>query len=359
MTDLIVAGAGMAGLVAAARARELGASVVVYEKGGRIGGSMRLSSGVIWRYSSFDEFRSQCPDGDSDLQRVVHEQLDQGLDWLASLGAVVADPSTGNPLTVGRRFDTASLCEVLARGLDVRLSAPLAAGSALAAPCILATGGFQADSWLVREWITAQPLLLRSNPGSTGDGLRIGLDAGGVYSSGMDQFYGRAMPAVASLDPAEWVQSAQLYARHAVAIENAAGRRYPGEVDWAELHVVQWIARQPGARAWFVVPPDALELPTRYGTVGEQISRARAIGAAVEQRDQGVAVEVVAAITQTLGGLRVDRDGRVLRGDGSAVAGLWAAGGDVGGVATGGYMSNLAAALVIGKRAAESALAAA
>jgi succinate dehydrogenase/fumarate reductase flavoprotein subunit len=357
LTDLIVAGAGMAGLVAAARARELGASVTVFEKSGRIGGSMRLSSGVIWRYASFEEFRAQCPDGDLALQRVVHEQLDQGLDWLESLGAVVTDPSTGNPLTVGRRFDTGSLFEALARRLDVRLSAPLASPSDL--PCILATGGFQADSWLVREWISAQPLLLRSNPGSTGDGLRIGLAAGGVYSAGMDQFYGRAMPAAESLDPSEWVQSAQLYARHAVAIENAAGWPYPGELDWAELRVVQWIARQPGARAWFVVPRDALEVATRYGTVGEQISRARRLGAAVEQRDRGVAVEVVAAITQTLGGLRVDRDGHVLRGDGSAVEGLWAAGGDVGGVATGGYMSNLAAALVIGKRAAESALAAA
>jgi hypothetical protein len=36
---------------------------------------------------------------------------------------------------------------------------------------------------------------------------------------------------------------------------------------------------------------------------------------------------------------------------------LFAAGGDIGGIATGGYMSNLAAALVMGKRAAEAALA--
>jgi fumarate reductase flavoprotein subunit len=200
-------------------------------------------------------------------------------------------------------------------------------------------------------------VLLRSNPGSQGDGLRLGIAAGGVYTSGMDQFYGRAMPAVYVLDPSDWVQAAQLYARHAVAIENSAGWAFPGEVDWSELRVVHWIARQPGARAWFVVPEEALSQATRYGTVGESINRARGLGARVEQRGEGVAVEVVAAITQTLGGLRVDVDGRVLRADGSAVEGLWAAGGDVGGVATGGYMSNLAAALVIGKRAAESALA--
>jgi len=354
VSDLVVAGAGMAGLAAAARARELGASVAVFERSDSVGGSMRLSSGVIWRYASFDAFRLQCPDGDLDLQRVVHDQLDQELDWLVSLGAVVTEPSTGNPLTVGRRFETASLCDALARGVDLRLSSPLDALPD--APCILATGGFQADPWLVREWISAEPMLLRSNGGSQGDGLRFGLAAGGIYSAGMDQFYGRAMPAVASLDPFEWVQSAQLYAKHAMAIENASGHRFAGDVDWAELRVVQWIARQKGARAWFVVDDSALALETRYGTVGEQIERARLLGAAVERRDQGVAVEVVAAITQTLGGLRVDVDGRVLRGDGSVVDGLFAAGGDVGGVATGGYMSNLAAALVIGKRAAEAAL---
>jgi succinate dehydrogenase/fumarate reductase flavoprotein subunit len=354
VTDLIVAGAGMAGLAAAARARELGAHVVVFERSPEIGGSMRLSSGVIWRYASFEEFRAQCPDGDAALQRAVHEQLDQDLDWLVSLGAVVSEGSTGNPITIGRRFDTDALVAVLARGLDIRLTTPVT--SVRDALSILATGGFQADSWLVREWISAEPLLLRSNDGSRGDGLRMGLEAGGVYSAGMDQFYGRAMPAVESLDRSQWVETAQLYAKHAVAIENGSRDRFSDEVDWAELRVVQWIARQKGGRAWFVVPPGALDTRGRYGTVGEQIDRARQLGARVERRDQGVAVEVAAAITQTLGGLRVDPDGRVLRGDGSAVEGLWAAGGDVGGVATGGYMSNLAAALVIGKRAAESAL---
>ena len=349
MSDLVVAGSGMAGLAAAARARELGASVAVYEKGARVGGSMLLSSGVIWRYASWDEFRSQCPDGDPELQRVVHDGLDEALEWLESLGAFVVEGVTGNPLTVGKRFDTRELCMALLRtGPELRIASPLEElpGDA---PVVLATGGFQAEPWLVREWISAEPLLLRSNSGSTGDGLRMGLEVGGVYTSGMDQFYGRAMPAVATLYESHWVNTAQLYARHAVAIENASGRRYEGEVDWAELNVVQWIARQRGGKAWYVVPASALDEPTRYGTVGELIERARGLGAAVEQRDGGVAVEVAAAITQTLGGLRVDAHGRV-------APGVWAAGGDIGGVATGGYMSNLAAALVMGRRAAEAAL---
>ena len=87
----------MAGLCAAARARELGASPTVLEKGTRPGGSMLLSSGVIWRYRSFEEFRAQCPAGDERLQRLVFERLDEGLEWLESLGAPVVGARDREP----------------------------------------------------------------------------------------------------------------------------------------------------------------------------------------------------------------------------------------------------------------------
>ena len=64
-------------------------------------------------------------------------------------------------------------------------------------------------------------------------------------------------------------------------------------------------------------------------------------------------MRVVASITHTIGGLRVDDRARVLGDDGSALDGLHAAGVDVGGVATGGYASGLAQALVLGLAAAE------
>ena len=67
---LHIAGAGMAGLCAAVRARELGLETVVYEKGDRPGGSMLLSSCVVWRYRSSDEFRAECPGGDLELQQI-------------------------------------------------------------------------------------------------------------------------------------------------------------------------------------------------------------------------------------------------------------------------------------------------
>jgi fumarate reductase flavoprotein subunit len=64
---------------------------------------------------------------------------------------------------------------------------------------------------------------------------------------------------------------------------------------------------------------------------------------------------VIASITHTLGGLRVDERARVVDEDGAPVAGLWAAGVDAGGIATGGYASGLAQALVLGLVAAEDA----
>jgi hypothetical protein len=165
----------------------------------------------------------------------------------------------------------------------------------------------------------------------------------------MEHFYGRALPAAPELPASDWVGAAQLYARWAEVVDDT-GARYEGDVGWAETEVVEWIARRPGARAWLVVPDSALEERARYGTVAEMIDRARSLGARVERRAGGTtAVEVVAAITQTLGGLRIDPRGRVADG-------VWAAGGDAGGVATGGYMSNLAAAVVIGRAAAEDAV---
>lgn len=349
MTDLVVAGAGMAGLAAAVRARELGAGVVVYEKGDRPGGSLLLSSGVVWRYRDWETFRAECPGGDPELQRVVWEELDDALAWLESLGAPVVARETGNPLTTGVRFDPRGLTELLAgRAGDVRLAEPLHEAPE-GVPTILATGGFQGDRELVRTHVTpeADALVLRANPWSAGDGLRLALGRGASLSAGLDEFYGRNLAAAPSLGPESFVPLAQVYARHA-AVENARGERYESRT-WSEIDVVQWTARQPGARAWYVVADGALGEPVRERTVGEAIEAARTAGAPVERRDGTTRVEVVAGITSTLGGIRVDARAR-------AADGLWAAGADVGGISTGGWSSALAAALVLGRLAAEDAV---
>jgi succinate dehydrogenase/fumarate reductase flavoprotein subunit len=340
----------MAGLCAAAHATKQGASVLVLEKGDRAGGSMLLSSGVVWRYRDFERFREECPGGDERLQRTVFERVDDGLEWLTSLGAPVVSPDTGNPDTCGLRFETEGMTEALVRaGGELRLGEPLHSPPG-DVPVIIATGGFQGDRDLVRRYITTEvdEIRLRSNPWSTGDGLRIGLDAGAELTAGMDEFWGRNMPAPpARLDSRGFVPLGQLYARFAT-VENARGERYEART-WSEVDVAQWTARQPRARAWYHVRDEELGERVRDHTVGEMIEAARLAGGPVKRGDGITTVEVVAGMTTTIGGLRVEPDCRIADG-------LYACGADVGGISTGGYSSGLAAALVLGRLAAESAL---
>jgi fumarate reductase flavoprotein subunit len=342
----------MAGLCAAAHATEQGASVLVLEKGDRPGGSMLLSSGVVWRYRDFERFRQECPDGAEPLQGTVHERVDDGLKWLVSLGAPVVSPDTGNPDTYGLRFDTRGLTEALVRaGGELRVGEPLRSLPD-DTPVILATGGFQGDRELVRRYITSEvdEVQLRSNPWSAGDGLRFGLEAGAELTAGMDEFWGRNMPAPpASLDSKSFVPLGQLYARFAT-VENARGERYEVRT-WSEIDVTQWTSRQPRARAWYHVRDEMLGERVRDHTVGELIEAARRAGGPVERSDGVTTVEVVAGMTTTIGGLRVGPDCRIADN-------LYACGADIGGISTGGYSSGLAAGLVLGRLAAESALSA-
>ncbi len=125
---------------------------------------------------------------------------------------------------------------------------------------------------------------------------------------------------------------------------------------------MQATARRPGARAYYLLDAAALEQRVRDRTVAQLVEAAPA-ESRVQLADLPfdppagtvAAVRVVASITHTIGGLRVDERARVLGEDGSPLDGLWAAGVDVGGVSTGGYASGLAQALVLGLAAAEDA----
>jgi fumarate reductase flavoprotein subunit len=349
---VIVAGAGMAGLVTAVRARELGLDPVVYEQGTRPGGSMLLSSGVAWRHADWESFRRECPAGDERLQRLLWERLDDALDWLRSVGAPVLAEDTENPRTTGKRFDTRGLTEALvsrAGTLKLGRRAPLDGLE----PTVLATGGFGGSPELVDRYIRpAAPLRLRANPWSTGDGLEHGLEQGAAPSEGMDEFYGRNMPDTPWTE-AEFVSASQLYARFArVFDEDGVEFFRPEDVSWSEANVVQATARRPGARAYYLLTEEALAEPAVARRIGPTLAPAELPFQAPE--GTAAAARVVASITHTIGGLRVDERARVLRDDGGIIEGLYAAGVDAGGVATGGYASGLAQALVLGLTAAES-----
>ena len=360
MPDVVVAGAGMAGLAAAAEVRRLGGEALVLEKLSRAGGSMRLSSGVIWRHRDFETFRAECPDGDPRLQRILFDRLDEDLRWLESLGATAVQRDTGNPLTTGTRFDPEELTSALVEaaggpakpeGTDAGVRvAERVREPPEGLPLILATGGFAADRELLEEHVSPQAghAFLRAAPGGTGDGLRIGLDAGGATGAGLDQVYARAMPAPpARIGEGDLVRLSQLYAKHAT-VTNERGERYETRM-WSETDVAQWQLRQPRARAWFTVARERLSERVRDRTVAEMVDAAEAAGAPVRRAEDDVTVETVAGVTTTLGGLEIDGHARV-------APGVFACGADAGGIATGGYASGLAAALVFGRIAARAAL---
>jgi hypothetical protein len=320
---MLVAGAGMAGLVCAARARELGLRPRVIEKGTRPGGSMLLSSCVIWRHLDWHDFRAECPGGDPALQRLIWDRLDDALAWLVSLGAEPVWQDTENPRTTGKRFDPRALTQLLAQ--DVELESPLP--GEVESPLVLATGGFG------RRLAEKRGLLLRANPWSDGAGLDYATGRGVGVTGGMDEFYGRAMPAPpARIREEDYVALSQLYGKTARVFRDDGREITPPSVAWHENDLAQSI----GPSAWYVVDE-----------TNERLEAARAAGGTVKTLDDGrLAVHVAAAVTHTIGGLRVDTRAR-------AADGIWAAGVDAGGVATGGYASGLAQALVLGLVAAE------
>jgi len=434
---VIVAGGGLAGLTAALRAVELGARVTLLEKGDRPGGSFIYSSGYIWSYKDLRTFRREAPGGDPVLQKLVLERLEPCLEWLEGLGIPALTRETGNPRTVGARFNSeqtvARLAEritttggriLMGTALDGLVEGPqgriggvrvvrVASGEKRpesADAVILASGGFAGNPDLVEHYIIRGPgrMRLRAHPWSTGDGFLAALEAGALASAGLDEFYGRNLPAPpASFAPEELVEVSQLYGRYAVAI-NGNGERYADEAaDWSETSLTWATVRQPSLRAWYLLDATGLRGRVRDRTVEEMVETAQRVGGTVLQSEslkglaQGlakrgvprtnvlralseyntavaagrggnlspprsdpatpvqvppfVAVEVAPTITHTIGGLAVDKGCRVLRRtDARPLPGLYAAGVEVGGVSVGGYTSGLAAALVFGGVAAES-----
>jgi fumarate reductase flavoprotein subunit len=430
---IVVAGGGLAGLTATLRAVELGARVTLLEKGDRPGGSFLLSSGYVWSYVDMPTYRREAPGGDIALQKLILDRLGSGLDWLERAGGVLLSRETGNPLTFGARFDPGqtvaalrgriqasgaeiltgtaleALAEAAGRITGVRASSSGKIEEYMADAVVLASGGFAANRDLVGRYIIggAGRMPVRAHPRSTGDGFLAALEKGALASAGLDEFYGRNLPAPPSTFPPErFVEVSQLYGRHAVAL-NARGERYADEgADWSETALTRATAQQPGPYAWYILDAAGLGVRVRERTVEEMVEVARDTGGTVVEaaslqelvarlgelglprgallrtlenynaavasgtemspprtgpseplrEPPFVAVKVAPYITHTVGGLAVDSGCRVLReADDRPIPGLYAAGVEVGGVSTGGYTSGLASALVFGVTAAGSA----
>jgi succinate dehydrogenase/fumarate reductase flavoprotein subunit len=438
-SDLLVLGGGMAGLAAAARAVEMGATVTLVEKGRRLGGSAALSAGIVWTAPDFRTLREVVPGGDPALGRALVDGFWPAVDWLRSTGASVSERWEGQ-MGFGSavRVDIRAVLEtwqervgraggeILLEATARRLTADTAgrvvgatiAGKAgtrevSAGAVLLATGGFQGDRELLATFIGpgAESLLLRSNPGSVGDGFRMGREVGASASAGLSGFYGHLVPSpLDEFREDQFLSLTQYYSNHCILI-NRHGRRFTDESLGDEVSN-QATLRQPGSRAVLLCDERihterAATAPYPHGAVVDRLAAAETVGGRFERtqsRDALVnavaswgvprrrihetldqcaaaaagdvdaldvprakpfqaltnppfyAIEVQPTITFTLGGLAVDADGQALDRDGRPVPGLFAAGADAGGLQDYRYVGGLALGAVFGPRAAEAAI---
>jgi succinate dehydrogenase/fumarate reductase flavoprotein subunit len=311
--DVVVLGGGMAGLCAAVSALEQGAEVLLLEKGTRFGGSMLLSSGIVWTFARAADVRARVPDGDPALQDLLVGRLTESLRWLRAQGVELqpereylgygrgqeaAPPqmtaalleritSSGGTLLAGTALQSLLTWDGAVRG--VLAVDRLGAFEVHARSVILATGGFQGNPELLARYVTphADAMYLRANPWSTGDGLLAALDAGAATTASLHTFYGHALTAPpARFNAFQFQDMSHKYATMAVVL-NLQGRRFTDEsAGTGDEWLNSQIARQPRATAACVFDAATAERPFDAGPLARVVTeRARQAGGPVAQAD--------------------------------------------------------------------------
>lgn len=252
--DLLVIGAGMAGLTAAARAAVAGGSVTVVEVGDDVGGSARFA-GYAWTAPDQEVMERHNPRGDPALRDALVDGFAGGVDWIRSVGVTVDPPQPILGFGRGHKFDTnlyLDTCRRLVldsggkvllrseteelvtdgdRVVGARVRGPDGAADIRARNTMLATGGFQGSSDLLARYVhpEAGTMPLRSNPNSVGTGLRLAQQVGAATGVDDAGFYGHLIPAgVEFRDSGDFVDLSLYYSEHALLF-NTTGHRFVDE----------------------------------------------------------------------------------------------------------------------------------
>lgn len=435
--DLLVIGAGMAGLTAGGRAAEAGAKVLVLEKASDIGGSAQHAA-FIWTVPHPRVLRG-WDDGDPSLHQVINQNFAEGVEWMRRRDFLQSGPT---PVLHGRGYAfnvTGHLrsCAKAIKGTGGHIAFGVQVQELIVSPggqvegarfidqgelmeirapwTLLATGGFQGDPELRVQRIhpNARTIPLRSNPDSTGDGLRLGMQAGGTWSIGENQgFYGHLVssPPHLSWDAPSLFADLSQYHSDFSLLFNEAGDRFTDESQ-GDYRSSEMLVFEPHARGLLIwdehvqrehvlksfvgdiEPIDKLALALSYGALGTKIDALDKIenavstwgfdGAAVirtivdynhkvlkcpEQMQPTRAYDlrpmdeppyyalvVEPAITFTQSGLRIDNQARALNSQGLPIPGLLVAGADAGNVFNMGYAGGLALAMTFALQALKTA----
>jgi succinate dehydrogenase/fumarate reductase flavoprotein subunit len=275
--DLLVIGAGMAGLTAGARAARSGLSVTVTEIGSEIGGSGRFA-GYAWTAPTVEVMDENNPDGDPALKRALVTTFDAVIDWIRETGVEPGPAQRILPFGRGRQFDTTAYinsCKRIIRdgggqlllrtqtsGLLVEDGAVVGAHLTLADGTprlvranrtLIATGGFQGDPELLKQLVHpgAATMPLRSNPHSRGDGYRLATAVGAATGPENGGFYGHLVPSgIPFADPADFVDLSLYYSEHALLF-NVAGERFCDETLGDHLTAIA-LSEQPAGRGLLI-----------------------------------------------------------------------------------------------------------
>jgi succinate dehydrogenase/fumarate reductase flavoprotein subunit len=322
--DLLVIGAGMAGMTAAAMASEAGLTVLVVEKQARPGGSAILSGGGLWTARDLETLRRVNPLGDPDRAAALISGYDAVGDFIASLGTAITDKMVYEGMQSfpgwSRQLDVADwmkCCQssVQAAGGWIVTESTVSrllvddgqvCGGNVTSPdgdvivrarhVLIATGGFQNSPAMRNEFLpgVGAQLIPRSNPASDGHGIRLGREAGAALSEHMSGWYGHTIPypVPTPLDPQDYIPLAQFYLSPRALLLDAAGRRFTDESLGYYLNA-QAVAQLPSGRA-LVVFDDGLreEDSEKYGV--DRWDYARRKGANVARG------ESVAALTDAV-----------------------------------------------------------
>jgi succinate dehydrogenase/fumarate reductase flavoprotein subunit len=275
--DVLVIGAGVAGLSAAVTAAAEGASVLVVEKSHHVGGSGAMSAGMFWAPSDETALRARVPFGNQDVGARIIDEFRSTVDDLRASGIRV-DESPRTVMTIGIAYpmDIGALLQrqvqqlrrsacTLSLGVRARSLLTTSDGSVVGAvvqessgnvrnvaarAVVLATGGFQGSAELRARYMgpAADSIVVRSHDGNVGDGFRMGLRAGAAASQSLGTFYGHLMPSpMRAAGPEHFIRAAQFFSARCLLL-NRRGERFCDETEGDEVNN-QEVLRQPDARA--------------------------------------------------------------------------------------------------------------
>jgi fumarate reductase flavoprotein subunit len=302
--DVIVIGAGIAGLVAANRTAELGQRVAVLEKSTE----EKHLSNSRYTYGTFHiNFTDVGADEDElfgkieaatdgfarqDLARALARHGRRLMQWLRSEGVALVDLGgyqsnvlsppwrTGFGLTwrgyagdvaldrlennlrlrQGRllRGGRARALKLAPDAIEIEADGPQGAAKLSARSVVIADGGFQADLDLIRAHISSAPekLLQRNGGTATGDGLRMA-QALGAAIVGLENFYGHLHSRDAMKTDRLWPRPYADELAAAGIVIDADGRRVADE-GLGGIYLANAIARLPDPLGTTVIFDDAI-----------------------------------------------------------------------------------------------------